>query len=334
MSRPLWLLLLALACAGGAAAQATHTLRGASPLEQDAGSLATLPDVPDPHGARTACAECHGEGAAKVASPGSDACRRCHPGATHHLDGVEPDEIHVPEALLLQAGRLTCATCHDEPACEGLGKLDRGVDHLRNGPYDTNLDLCYRCHERAAYQRTDPHRDLRTPDGQRNRAVCIFCHQGVPESRDDEKVLAIDPVELCKGCHASQIHIGIPTHLVRAEPELVTRIEAWNAQATYPLPLGPRGEITCTTCHDPHPGMDPPTTTLGPRGMDQLRLNNHTFRDRYFLPRIQGELGAIHGADGQGLRLADGPRRKEGLLRVPVEDGSLCMVCHVPGEHL
>jgi hypothetical protein len=78
--------------------------------------------------------------------------------------------------------------------------------------------------------------------------------------------------------------------------------------------------------------MEPVATPLGPRAMDQLRLNNHTYRDRYFLPRIQDELAGLSDADGRSLRLADGPRRKEGLLRVPVEDGSLCLVCHLPGQ--
>lgn len=324
--------LLALAATAAAAGEASHAVRGSSPLGPDAGSQVTLPGVPDPHGAAGACAECHGQGPEKVVAPQSAACRRCHPGANFHLDGVRPDKVPASEALLLQGGKVTCATCHDEPACDGLPRDARGPDHFRAGPYATALELCYRCHERASYQRTDPHRDLRTADGERNHAVCVFCHQGVPESDTDELVLRIDPVGLCKGCHAQQIHVGIPTHLVIADETVVGRVRAWNEQAAFPIPLGPRGEITCTTCHDPHPGMEPLQTALSPRAMDQLRLDNHTYRDRYFLPRIQEDLAKVVDAEGRPLRLADGPRRKQGLLRVPVEDGSLCLVCHVPGE--
>jgi hypothetical protein len=335
MNRPTVTLLLgSLLLAGLAAAQQQeHHVRGTSPLEVEQRGVITLPDVADPHGSAELCTECHGSlstGELDTSAPTMAACERCHPDTNFHLVDVEPEEIECPPELLLEGGVVACVTCHDEPACDGLPKQARGEDHFRDGPYRNTLDLCFRCHDRDDYQRTDPHRDLRTKDGERNNAVCIFCHQGVPEDEADEAVstLRVDPVELCKGCHAHQIHVGIPSHLKLLPDEMRPTVDRFNAGTQQPIPIGPRGEVFCTSCHDPHPGLEPVAVATPPAKLAKLRQNNRDFRDRYTLPRLRSELGAISDADGRRLTLEDGPADKQGLLRVPADDGSLCMVCH------
>jgi hypothetical protein len=333
MTRALPLILTGLLTGGLALAREADHSRGASPLETEPEKVLTIPGAADPHGDPEGCTECHGvlpDGGVDPSWPAVAACERCHPDTNFHLVGVEPEEIECDPELVLQDGMLACVTCHDEPACEGLPKQARGADHFRGGPYKKTLDLCFRCHERSDYERTDPHRDLRTPDGDRNDAVCIFCHQGVPESAQDEVVdtLRVDPVELCKGCHAHQIHVGIPSHLVLLPEEMAPVVERHNASAEHPIPIGPRGEISCTSCHDPHPGLEPVRTPTSPAKLERLRDANRAFRDSYTLPRLRGELSAIQDADGQQLTLDDGPAEKQGLLRLPAEDGSLCLICH------
>ena len=308
-------------------------VRGSSPLLAEEGKVVTIPGAVDPHGTADRCSECHAlspSGDVLDRSPGMDACERCHPDTNFHLVGVEPETVDVPAAMILPGGEVTCASCHDEPACDGLPKDARGEDHFRDGPYPTTSDMCFQCHDRDAYQQTDPHRDLRTEGGQRNDAVCVFCHQGVPESEQDEsiEVLRVDPVELCKGCHAHQIHVGIPSHLRIAPDEMAARVRAYNEDNEFPMPLGPQGEITCTTCHDPHPGLEPLPTGTAPAKLDDLRRANREYRDEYYLPRLHEELTSIRDVDGNPLDLQDGPRTKEGLLRVPAEDGTLCLICH------
>ena len=321
----------------GAGAAQVERPRGTSPLEAGEDKVITVASAVDPHGAADGCAECHatdGSGALDPSPPPMAACERCHPQTNFHLVGVEPEEVDVPPVMRLFGGQVTCATCHDEPACDGLPRDARGTDHFRDGPFPSNLALCFACHEREAYQQTDPHRDLRTPDGERNDAVCVFCHQGVPTSETDERVqtLRVDPVELCKGCHAHQIHVGIPSHLVIAPPEMVARVGAYNETQEYPIPLGPGGEISCSTCHDPHPGLDPFPLSTSPARLEALRKANRAYRDRYYLPRLRHELERIVDVDGQPLLLADGPRNKDGLLRVPAEDGAMCLICHELGD--
>ncbi len=327
---------LAVLLGAGKAADDTPP-RGSSPLDTEQDKVVTVAGSVDPHGDPAGCAECHtldGGGTVSGPEPTTVTCERCHPDTNFHLEGVVPEEVAVPTVMTLQDDRVTCVTCHDEPACDGLSRDARGPDHFRDGPYPTTLDLCFRCHERSAYQQTDPHRELRAADGQRNDAVCVFCHQGVPESEADARVevLRVDPVELCKGCHAHQIHVGIPSHLVLAPADMVARVEAYNAEQPYDIPLGPRGEITCSSCHDPHPGLEPLPVATGPRKLEELRVSNREYRDRYYLPRLQEELESIRDLDDRPLQLADGPREKDGLLRVPAEDGTLCLICHDLGE--
>ena len=329
------LLVLALLLGAGKAAQEPPP-RGSSPLDSERDKVVTLSDVADPHGDPRACAECHAlddQGGVTGPEPTTETCERCHPDTNFHLVGVAPEEVTIPAVMTLQGGEVTCVSCHDEPACDGLARDARGPDHFRDGPYPSTLDLCFRCHERSAYRQTDPHKELRTTDGQRNDAVCVFCHQGVPESEADERVevLRIDAVELCKGCHAHQIHVGIPSHLVLAPDEMIARVEVYNAEQPYDIPLGPRGEITCSSCHDPHPGLEPLPVATNPRKLEELRVSNRDYRDSYYLPRLQAELETIHDVDGKPLALADGPREKDGLLRVPAEDGTLCLICHEMG---
>jgi hypothetical protein len=308
-------------------------VRGSSPLLSEADRVVTVPGAVDPHGAAGQCGECHGlspAGEVLDRSPAMSACERCHPDTNFHLVGVAAEEVTVPEVMILPGGEITCATCHDEPACDGLPRDARGEHHFRDGPYPAPMDLCFQCHDRESYQQTDPHRDLRAADGQRNDAVCVFCHQGVPESEQDEsiEVLRVDPVELCKGCHAHQIHVGIPSHLEIAPEGMIERLGAYNGATDLPMPLGPAGEITCTTCHDPHPGLEPLPTGTAPAKLDGLRRSNRDYRDTYYLPRLHDELSQIRDVDGKALDLQDGPRSKDGLLRVPAEDGTLCLICH------
>lgn len=108
----------------------------------------------------------------------------------------------------------------------------------------------------------------------------------------------------------------------------VQRVQAYNDANPYPVPLGPRGGITCTSCHDPHPGLEPLPVQTSPRRLEALRRSSRAYRDDYYLPRLQHELDTIVDADGDSLELADGPRNKDGLLRVPAEDGTLCLICH------
>jgi len=325
-------LVLALAPIVVAEEDSEAHVRGSSPLEPD--HVITVPGAPDPHGDAGLCAECHGADPSAGPQPRGPSCERCHPDTSFHVVDIEPKEIKVPEKMLLQEGQMTCATCHDEPACDGLPKDGRGEDHFRGGPYTSKLALCFECHDRDEFERTDPHRDLQTADGRRNDAVCIFCHQAVPEDAADQEVqsLRVDPVTLCKGCHAHQIHVGIPSHLVIAKGEVRELVDAYNVGHEFPIPLGPRGEITCTTCHDPHPGLEPLPVATSPEALETMRQASREYRDSYYLPRLREELGQIVDDTGYHLTLTDGPRNKDGLLRVPAEDGTLCLICHDMGN--
>ncbi len=168
-------------------------------------------------------------------------CISCHvTDRSHHPTGLKP-----PPAIRRQMdrsdlglplganGEITCYTCHDNGCAAGrMGMTERYYDRAAS-----RSDLCGACHDRSALTATTPHVD--------RMDRCTVCHlrtpvPGVTEARTG---LVAIPRFVCLRCHdvkphpVNADHIRVPTDKIQVDPS---------------LPLGPGGEVTCPTCHDPH----------------------------------------------------------------------------------
>jgi predicted CXXCH cytochrome family protein len=204
------------------------------------------------------------------------------------MEGVLP--LHTKEGKKSPQGGITCATCHDlhswEPGSKrGPGEKsiegDRFNSFLRQ-PNDGDATLCATCHEVNAMIVGSDH-DLRVtaPDEMnmdrlmaKETGVCGACHvvhnawgsglwsRSVGSGKNRNEAL-------CNGCHArrksaaKKILHG-PKHpmnkrVSEAKATLSIETERFYSDIDTELPLytndGERsveGDITCSTCHNPH----------------------------------------------------------------------------------
>lgn len=231
----------------------------------------------DPHGATTATRHLRPDfalrfGRMKGESPhlaSYFACRACHTSSfaeeirppdfrlyfrgdrnqvclsCHLLErGHHPTGIHLPKAfgerlasaspgLPLDArGRITCSTCHDTGCSTGRQQMN-----LRRFDRTTKrTELCWLCHDRAEFARNDPHVD--------DSSQCRWCHTATPVAGGNGKTaLLTDATLVCLLCHEVGPHPSGADHLTIPPARL---------RPSESLPLGPRDEITCATCHEPH----------------------------------------------------------------------------------
>lgn len=132
---------------------------------------------------------------APLASDAGDTtnCAACHEmtdGFTHPV-GVAPS-MHVPDALPLADGLMSCETCHDGPSARGHAAFPAtGKDYLRI-PEELG-SLCATCHRdthgrgahgsgsiRAHLAKSDVR--LARPGIDDESRACITCHDGVTAS--------------------------------------------------------------------------------------------------------------------------------------------------------
>jgi predicted CXXCH cytochrome family protein len=176
-------------------------------------------------------------------------CNRCHGDPTFAVGDVHPLPVvkakwdgKVPADFPLYKGKLTCLTCHT------AGDKQTAYDpanpsFLRGAPYAARNDPCWKCHDRAAFAKLDPHQDIQTGEG------CAFCHSKAP---DTSKKLDIEQLDfkgdmnmLCLRCHdatphpAGADHTGVPG-------------EKWAKLIPKTYPRDKQGRMTCATCHNPH----------------------------------------------------------------------------------
>jgi Cytochrome c7 and related cytochrome c len=269
-------------------------------------------DVKNPHGAPDQCTACHAAGP-NPATPGPAlpvvaTCRSCHPTADMHPVGMAPQDVHVPGRWPLEDGKVTCATCHSEPAHGGPAAQLASPWH-RDGPYERITDLCYTCHVSTEYTRSDPHHPQVARDN--NDQTCAACHTAAPApgAVAEAANLRFPTQHACKTCHEGDVHAGVVEHLGR-------RVDA--ATLTTPLPLTDGSRIACWTCHQVH-GGDPPSVRA---------------------PSEQATAFHQRALSNEWAGLAGGALRWPGsseeghppLLAAPAADGTLCRSCHAEGD--
>jgi len=225
----------------------------------------------DIHFSAKYCRECHLDTPRKGSSPqlryGGDyklLCR-CHYSITqnyiHPVDIVPSDQLkaRIPADLPLQAGKVTCNTCHDIVAQCRDNPSDRILlednKFLRGAPFANRTSLCFRCHDIEQYQRYNPHRQLNAAK-EIMTEKCLYCHAEIPDVKkttyEDVKLIANLEV-LCTRCHFKEPkQFFHAKHLRKPSKEVAVSIKKMEVEYGIILPLSEEGKITCATCHNPH----------------------------------------------------------------------------------
>jgi predicted CXXCH cytochrome family protein len=135
------------------------------------------------------CESCHGPGSLHNESGGAphtivnplrdpETCFQCH------LD--KRAEFSLPHSHPLEAGRVTCADCHNPhegSALKGGGTLLASSD-----------EVCFKCHKEQRGPFVFPHEVM--------REGCTSCHN--PHGSVNEKMLISRNADLCLKCHFQQ----------------------------------------------------------------------------------------------------------------------------------
>jgi predicted CXXCH cytochrome family protein len=173
-------------------------------------------------------------------------CNGCHGSHSVHPTDIPPaKDMKKPEGLPLdKRGNISCITCHDvnwkgevsmrvPEGAEGVERVEARHDLHR---------LCAACHDQEKYATINPHQDIMSGEG------CVFCHDRVPDVKTDTaaSVRFITSERLvCLQCHEPYPHPASSEHMVLPPDRM---------DVPALLPLDSAGEISCTTCHNPHVG--------------------------------------------------------------------------------
>ena len=215
----------------------------------------------------------------------SDLCLTCHPQKSvttregwrkpGHVVNVEPKTAVIPASLMEKGartgpqGEVICSTCHDVHG-------SNPSPDLLVAAYDGGSSLCLTCHaDKAVVAGTRHNLDKSAPgvsnlQGQTvaQAGVCSACHLPHKPARDLTGEGDYTS-RLCMSCHgpgkfSARPRVAGPSHPVRVTPYQASPAGLPYSTAavdpeTFSLPLydtygvrSERGQMTCTTCHDPH----------------------------------------------------------------------------------
>ena len=139
-------------------------------------------ETANPHGSRDGCLACHEPDRPSLvgkALPVVKTCRGCHPTADMHPVDIVPKRVSIAAGFPLdEGGRMTCATCHDEPG-HGAAEAALPGPWFRGGPYGSTTEFCHTCHKAEDLNRVDPHHP-RFEDDPLDPS-CSACHMTKPE---------------------------------------------------------------------------------------------------------------------------------------------------------
>ncbi len=221
----------------------------------------TFPDVQNPHG-NNQCPVCHDDqGEPSKTNFNSDACDKCHSRDVvntdiHQLNNINPrsEDIVIPEDFLhlRSSDEFSCNACHSE-ACT-TDRANRKF--LRGGPYSSELDFCYRCHQKSIYKQFNPHLQIRE-DGSVDESTCLHCHALVPDiasSSSENNKMHLEMTPTCNKCHALHTHEDqhLGKSVIAPGKGIQERMNRVEQQFQIKFPLSDNLELRCNTCHYTH----------------------------------------------------------------------------------
>ncbi|MFC1880949.1 hypothetical protein ACFL2S_05550 [Thermodesulfobacteriota bacterium] len=258
--------------------------------EREKPFVSMVPITTDIHYSAKYCTECHvsvpRRGSHKQLRYGGNYQQlcRCHYSSSEnyiHPVDIAPSEnlkTRIPAAFPLQEGKVTCSTCHDIVVQCQDNQTDKILlkkrKFLRGVPYKTMMEICFKCHNKAEYQRYNPHQQLNAKK-EIIKQTCLYCHAEIPDEKHtslkDAKLIG-NMDALCIRCHTLESRqIFHSKHLRKPSDEVLTTIKTMEDQHGILLPLSQEGNITCATCHNPHEKGVIPDRRLGARGASLIR---------------------------------------------------------------
>jgi hypothetical protein len=148
----------------------------------------------------------------------------------------------------------------------------------------------------------------------RSTEMCSVCH-------NEDMSLQRSKLETCTLCHAQTVHSGAAEHLA-VDPARIATALSGKTSNKVTLPLTEDGHMWCGTCHlfhDPSLGEDwlpagwiPPDTGLPEAVRAGVTARWTDITKSHAQAKVEAHFAA------KGTR----------ALRLPVNDGSLCMRCH------
>jgi len=296
---------------------------------------------PNPHGGAD-CEACHDPelppGSTHLVEGTPDAlCDSCHPGDDLHEVGIPQVETRAQEGMLLVDDLVSCVSCHDEPACDGRPVDPDDPFFYRGGPVTDVSELCFRCHLEEDMVQFNPHVESFLADGSINPDTCDYCHVDVPDpasARSIEDIqLRVGSINTCRGCHLTTPHAGTHEHQVEPSEAILAQIRATRERTGIDMLLDPQGRIFCVTCHNPHPPgvLQSPPAYPGYGTLRDQPVIPQEFYEDVTVPETgrRNEALATAGSEAPPL-IAD--NAEPDFLRLPLQDGELCMACHEPAS--
>ncbi|MDH5359437.1 MAG: hypothetical protein OEX03_02690 [Gammaproteobacteria bacterium] len=248
-----------------------------------------IAEIPDPHQmSKDGCRTCHtkrGLRSGKSKKQVNLICASCHSSLSAH-DYIHPTDLRpssnfknnmdqmFSKQTRSKGGIVNCTVCHDMAIqCTQKRKHERGLNPmlLRGGPYTSRSDICFRCHNKQAYQRLNPH-DQIDRNGNIKQDKCALCHKDVSKLTNAKSITDVDFIvegkleNMCTGCHKVKAHPGGsfnftfsgreakgPNHLVVPPPRVMNTIKQMSNKNGITMPLDPQtNQVFCGTCHNPH----------------------------------------------------------------------------------
>jgi len=262
--------------------------------------------------------------------------------AMHHLFGIKPStEISIPDTFHLNKDRqIDCQTCHGikDMKEQDFQKIDKEDDEfLREGPYETLTEFCYRCHDSKQYQRDNIHKMLDT-NGKIIKNTCLYCHEETPDTEQKEFKIAdlklrLPPQNICYGCHLYTPHFNAQTHQTKPDKEMKKRINKYEQDHKIIMPLSDDGKIICITCHNSHQinvisQQKPAGKQVVNNDLDKgITYSKHPW-NKVFTEDKKDRLNKLNQETDKKYTLSYQRIEREILLRLPAKDGKLCLVCH------
>jgi len=235
--------------------------------------LAAVDNIIDPHFTGKDCEVCHHaipkqgqkDFMLKFGNDDIAMCNSCHDkeylrGDLHPV-GLKPLKeglVKVPDTLPLYDGKVTCRTCHKVYLqCEEKPSIQfENLYFLRGAPYKRTTELCFRCHNKEAYKKINPHEQV-DPEGNILKSQCLYCHQSLPDpdkiSDTSEVTFKTETSAFCEVCHGEKdtLHPANADHMLEVSPKMLDSIKLSEKRFSTILPLF-KGKVFCGTCHNPH----------------------------------------------------------------------------------
>ena len=234
----------------------------------------------DPHWNKNECQTCHVDAvpvAGNISLHEADAealCETCHGDRgdakpCRHGSGLAVGDMTIADNFRasLKDGEVVCSTCHDVVyQCE-RPRVQYSFENpgfLRDRTSRKTGGYCFNCHEKAGYDKLNPHAGI---TGNPPRPTCLLCHKSFPETSSTGQLevefnMHNDLNDTCRGCHNVRPHprnlFAANTadewvHFVVPSAEVLKNMHEAQAETGIGLPLNQlNGEVFCATCHNPH----------------------------------------------------------------------------------